>query len=312
MRPTLRQLQYLVAVADTGRFGLAAKRLAVSQPSLSAQIAEAEAHLGAPLIERARAGAFLTPVGEEVVRRARAILVDVADLKSVARRGADVLSGRIRLGVLPTIGPYLLPAAVRRLHGLHPDLRLAIREERTIDLAARLDDGRMDAVISSPADHPGADHATLFTETFWICAAPDDPLAAGRGALRSSDLAGRTLLTLGYGHRLSQLTQALADAAGAHVSAEYEGTSLDALRQMAATGAGLAVLPSIYAVTEARRDPDLSIRPLDHAPAQREIALIWRPGSPVGAAAGELATVLRDVGAGLLEAGDGAAGDILD
>ena len=123
MRPTLRQLQYLVALADTGKFGDAAKRANVSQPSLSAQIADMEAELDAVLVERGRHGALLTPIGVELARRARLILQEMEDFKTVAQRNMDGLSGRMRVGVLPTIGPYLLPNATRQLHARFHHLR---------------------------------------------------------------------------------------------------------------------------------------------------------------------------------------------
>ncbi|MEE2877641.1 MAG: LysR substrate-binding domain-containing protein [Pseudomonadota bacterium] len=293
MRPTLRQLQYLVAIADTGKFGDAAKRVNVSQPSLSAQIADMEEYIGAVLIERGRHGAFMTPLGEEAVRRARLILRDVEDLKSVVQSGGDTLAGRIRLGVLPTIGPYLLPAVTRHLHAKYPEFRLNVREERTIDLEAHLHDGRLDTVISTIEDHSDAEHAPLFEENLWICAAPDDPLAQTAGDVRLSDLKGRPLLTLGYGHRFNITIQTLAEAAGAHVSSEYEGTSLDAIRQMAEMGAGVAVFPSLYALTEARRDPDLVVRKIDDPLARREISLIWRRTSPLSDRLTKLAEELK-------------------
>lgn len=293
MRPTLRQLQYLVAIADTGKFGDAAKRVNVSQPSLSAQIAEMETHLGTRLIERGRHGAFLTPLGEEAVRRARLILRDVEDMRSVVQSGGATLAGRIRLGVLPTIGPYLLPAVTRHLHAKYPDFRLSVREERTIDLEAHLHDGHLDTVISTIEDHSDADHVPLFEENLWICAAPDDPLAQAAGDIPLSALSGRSLLTLGYGHRFNLIIQSLAEVAGAHVSADYEGTSLDAIRQMAEMGAGVAVFPSLYALTEARRDPDLVVRRIDDPLARREISLIWRRTSPLGDRLQKLAEELR-------------------
>ncbi|MEM8921014.1 MAG: LysR substrate-binding domain-containing protein, partial [Pseudomonadota bacterium] len=295
MRPTLRQLQYLVAVADTGRFGEAAKFLNVSQPSLSAQIAEAEAQLGVVLVERGRTGALMTPVGEDIVRRARIVLRQVEDLKTAARQGDAGLAGRLRLGVLPSIGPYLLPRAVKRLHGQYPDLRLSVRDERTIDLETKLHDGRLDAVISTPEDHVEDETLNLFSERLWICAAPDDPLAKDKSAVPLDGLEGRILMSLGYGHRLNLMVQALADAAGAHVSGEYEGTSLDALRQMAAMGVGLAILPSLYALSEAKRADDIVVRPIDHPLAARDISLIWRATSPLAASFETLGGVLKDV-----------------
>lgn len=295
MRPTLRQLQYIVAVAETGRFGEAARMLNVSQPSLSAQIAEAEAQLGVTLVERGRSGAVMTPLGEELVRRARLILRQVEDLRAAMEEGAGRLAGRIRLGVLPSVGPYLLPQAVRRLHGMYPDLRLSVREENTVELEAQLKDGRLDTVISTPEDHQAARKMELVREALWLCVAPDDDLASHKGAVPLSALEGRAMLSLGFGHRLSVTVQKLADAAGAHVSTEYEGTSLDAIRQMAAMGAGVAILPSLYAISEARRDPELVLRRIDHPLAFRQVCLIWRDTSPLKESLAELAGVMRTV-----------------
>ena len=303
MRPTLRQLQYIVAVADTGRFRDAALQLGVSQPSLSEQISDAEAQLGVTLIERARTGAVLTPAGVEVVRRARIVLTQVEDLKTVARQVTGDLAGRYRLGTLPTIGPYLLPSAVRELHQLYPDLRLGVREERTIDLDEKLNDGRLDMVISTAEDHLNSESMQLFDEQLYVCTASDDPIGGGNGPLKISALKGREVLSLGYGHRLSTVVQKLAEAAGAHVSTEYEGTSLDAIRQMAGMGAGIAIVPSLYAVMEASRDPHQIVRPIDHPLARRRISLVWRAGSPLEQNIQKLGLVFRDVAADLLDQG---------
>lgn len=300
MRPTLRQMQYLVAIADTGKFGEAAKVTNVSQPSMSAQIAEMEAQLGAVLIERGRQRAFLTPIGEEVVRRARLLLRDAEDLKAVVRADAQDLTGRIRLGVLPTIGAYLLPSVARHLHLDHPDLRLIVREERTIDLERHLHDGLFDTVISTIEDHADVDHEFLFQEDLWICAAPDDPLAQKVGDISLTDLRERTLLTLGYGHRLNLIIQSLAEVSGAYVNSEYEGTSLDAIRQMAEMGVGIAVFPSLYALTEARRDPHLIVRRINDPRASRQISLIWRSTSPLSGRLRLLAAELRETAGTIL------------
>ncbi|MGB3625522.1 MAG: LysR substrate-binding domain-containing protein, partial [Henriciella sp.] len=308
MRPTLRQLEYLVAIADTGKFGDAAKRVNVSQPSLSAQIADMEAYLGNVMIERGRHGAFMTPIGEEAVRRARLVLRDVEELKAVVQSNGGALAGRIRLGVLPTIGPYLLPAVTRHLHAKYPDFRLNVREERTIDLEAHLHDGRLDTVISTIEDHSDAEHAVLFEENLWICAAPDHPLAQAAGDVKLPDLKGESLLTLGYGHRFNLKIRSLAEAAGAHVSTEYEGTSLDAIRQMAEMGAGVAVFPSLYALTEARRDPDLVVRRIDDPLARREISLIWRKTSPLSDRLQKLAEELKAAAVSVLVGRPGRAG----
>lgn len=286
MRPTLRQLEYIVAVADTGQVGLAAARLNVSQPSLSAQLSEVEADLGAQLFQRGRAGAKITPVGEEVVRRARLILHEIQDLR-VAARGGGIFQGRLRLGVLPSIGPYLLPGVARRLHREHPRFRLIVREESTRDLDEGLRSGRLDMIISTPEDHPGARRAHLFTEKLWVAVALDHAEFATQTRVPLSALKGQTLLTLGAGHRLSHIVAGLAARAGGRVSDEYEGTSLDAIRLMAATGAGIAILPSIYAATELRRGTDVRLIALDERDAMRDLALVQpqlpepRPGSDV-------------------------------
>ncbi|WP_114105477.1 hydrogen peroxide-inducible genes activator [Hyphomonas sp. CACIAM 19H1] len=300
MRPTLRQMQYLIAIADTGKFGDAARAVNVSQPSLSAQVAEMEAGLGVALVERSRRGALLTPAGEEMVRRARVILRDVEDLKAVAKLGRTELSGRLRLGVLPTIGPYLLPQTTGDLRARFPALRLSVREERTVDLDEHLQAGLFDTVISTPEDHPDTDYAHLFTERLYACGPPDDELTQGEGPLRLEHLRGRQLLTLGQGHRLSEITQDLATAAGATVSSEYEGTSLDAIRLMSELGAGIAILPSLYALSEARRDRGLHIRLIDHPMARRDIALIWRETSPLAASLLSLSGCLQNAASKLL------------
>lgn len=299
MRPTLRQLQYVVAIAETGRFHEAAKRLHVSQPSLSAQVADVEAQLDVKLIERGRHGAIMTPQGEEFVKRARIILHSVEDLKSAMEVGASTLAGRIRLGVLPSVGPYLLPSVVKTLHKENPGLRLKVQEHRTIDLRTGLTDGSLDCVISAIEDHPDTSSLMLFEERLWICAASDDPLT-GEGPVSISDLKGRDLLTVGSGHRFSLIVQQLADRMGAFISSEYQGTSLDAVRQMAATGAGIAILPALYALSEARRDDDLVLRPLDHPLARRSVSLIWRNASPLSDRFTQIGEVMKGAATDLL------------
>lgn len=301
MRPTLRQLQYIVAIADEGRFGEAAKALNVSQPSLSAQVAELEDQLGVILVERGRSGAVLTPAGEEVVRRARLILRDVSDLKAAARSGLEGLTGRLRLGVLPTIGPYLLPLVTRELHAIFPLLRMSVREERTVDLDAHLRSGAFDTVISTAEDHPNTSHAHLFSEKLYVCAPPENPISNSEGPISLKELAGNELLTLGQGHRLDAIIRRIAENAGAWVSQEYEGTSLDAIRQMAELGAGVAILPSLYALTEARRSRLLSVRQIDDPIATRSISLVWRDTSPLEPGLTLLAGVLSKAAQAVLK-----------
>ena len=300
MRPTLKQLQYLVAIAETGKFADAARLMNVSQPSLSTQLADMEFELDTVLIERGRHGAKLTPIGEETVRRARLILAGVEELKAHATAGVGGFSGRLRLGVIPTVGPYLLPSVTSKLHGMYPDFRLSVQEERTIDLDQRLREGQLDTLISTAEDHGNTQSIPLFTEDLWICVPPDHSFAQGTGPIKPEALKGLSLLSLGQGHNLNMTIRDVARVSGAFVNHEYEGTSLDAIRQMAAMGAGVAVLPSLYALVEARRDQALTVRKIDHETARREISLVWRDTSPMGEQMGELAEILREVAAGLI------------
>ncbi|MDT8854023.1 LysR substrate-binding domain-containing protein [Paracoccaceae bacterium Fryx2] len=277
MRPTLRQLEYIVAVARHGRFGLAAESLNVSQPSLSAQIAEVEADLGTRLFLRGRQGVQPTAAGAEVIRRAQKILREVEDLRASVTHGLP-FGGRLRLGVLPSIGPYLLPRAIASIHRQHPDLRVAVREENTQGLEQGLRAGRFDLIVSTPEDHPNTRQVRLFGERLWIAVARDDPLAASEAPVAAGDLRGRVFLTLDRGHRLSRIVHALASACGGIVSDDYEGTSLDSVRLMAASGAGIAILPELYAREQAAIRRDVVLRLLRAEGASRDIALLQPTG----------------------------------
>ncbi|WP_019962244.1 hydrogen peroxide-inducible genes activator [Woodsholea maritima] len=301
MRPTLRQLEYIIAVAETGRFSDAALRAGVSQPSLSVQIQEAESYLKAQIFERGRQGAFLTPMGQEVVRRARAIVRQVEDLREFTQHHGQSVVGRFRLGVLPTIGPYLLPRCTKALHHDFPHLRLSIRDERPFELEEKLQDGRFDFVISCPDDHPGSPHFSLFEERLWACMPPDDDLAQDKGPLDPMALRHRELLSLGMGHRLTLLVHRLADQFEAHLSTDYEGTSLDTIRQMAALGAGIAILPELYVRCEAERDESLVFREIKDPGARRLIALIWRPHSESTTQFQAIGQLLRTAGQAALK-----------
>lgn len=295
MKPTLRQLEYLVAISDTGTFGEAAKKTFVSQPSLSAQVKDMEMHLGVQLFERGRHGALLTPVGADMVTRARIVLRQVEEMKVLGREASGTLAGRVKIGVLPTVGPYLLPRATRKLHRAYPELRLFVREERTVDLQEHLSSGQFDVIISTPEDHPDTKSLPILKENIYICIAPDDPLASSREPVVLSDLKGREFLTLGHGHKFTTVVANIAALSGATTTGEYEGTSLDAIRQMASMGGSVAVLPSLYAISEAKRDPQLMVRQINHPLAQRQISLIWRQSSPLAAKFEKIGSVFKDV-----------------
>lgn len=292
MRPTLRQLEYIVTVHQLGGFGLAAETLNVSQPSLSNQIAAVETDLGVRLFTRGRGGARATAKGLEFVNRARRILAEVETLRGVMT-SALPFGGRLRLGVLPSIGPYLLPQVMRALHRDQPDLRVIVREENTLLLDEGIRNGRFDAIISTPEDHPNTWQRPLFTEPLWVAVATDHPIAA-LAQVSATDLAGQRLLTLDTGHRLARIVYGLASVSGGLVSDDYEGTSLDSILLMAATGAGVAVLPDLFARRQAIHREEVVVRPLAMQDANRGISLLFPTDQPKDASQDRLVLALRD------------------
>ncbi|GGB34482.1 hyaluronan synthase [Roseibium aquae] len=279
MRPSLRQIEYFVAVAERGAFGAAAHSLGVTQPSLSKQLATMEDELGIQLFERTSRKVKLTPLGRKLLNRGRAILAEVREFRATARGSLGLFGDRLAIGVLPSVGAYFMPIANRRLHLRYPDLRLIVQEGATFELLGLLQEGRIDAVIGTRTNEPGINSISLFSETLWICAASDDPLSSGQGPVHLSDLAGQPLLSLSPEFRLAEIVERLAQLAGTFVSRDYQGGSLDAVRQMAVMGAGVAVLPSLYALAEAIRDPEFNIRRIEHEEAVHEIFLHWRASS---------------------------------
>ncbi|SNT26869.1 hydrogen peroxide-inducible genes activator [Tropicimonas sediminicola] len=290
MRPTLRQLEYIVAVHQLGSFGLAAEVKHVSQPSLSNQVAAVEAELGVRLFERGRGGSLTTAKGLEFVTRARRILSEVEALRAAML--SDVpFGGRLRLGVLPSIGPYLLPQAMKALHEEEPELRVIVREENTLSLDEGIRNGRFDAIISTPEDHPNAFQHPLFIEPLWVAVAQDHPLV-GASEVEAAHLAGQRLLTLDSGHRLARIVYAIAGASGAMVSDDYEGTSLDSIVLMAATGAGIGILPDLFARKQGVHRSEVRLMPLAMPDADRTISLLLPVNRPKGLAR-SLAGILR-------------------
>ncbi|MCG7625007.1 MULTISPECIES: hydrogen peroxide-inducible genes activator [unclassified Epibacterium] len=290
MRPTLRQMDYIVTVHQLASFSLAADKLNVSQPSLSNQVAAVETDLGVRLFERSRAGVRTTARGLEFVTRARRILSEVETLRGVMLSDLP-FGGRLRLGVLPSIGPYLLPQAMKALHEAQPDLRVIVREENTLSLDEGLRNGRFDAIISTPEDHPNTVQHPLFVEPLWAAVAEDHPLSEREG-IGAADLGGQRLLTLDTGHRLARIVYGIAGQSGAIVSDDYEGTSLDSILLMAATGAGIGILPDLFARRQGIHRSEVRVLPLQMAEADRTISLL-SPIDRSSATTEHLAEILR-------------------
>lgn len=291
MRPSLRQLEYIVAVHQLGSFSLAADTLHVSQPSLSTQIAAVETDFGVTLFKRGRGGAQATAKGLEFVHRARRILAEVENLRSIMT-SALPFGGRLRLGVLPSIGPYLLPQVMLSLHRDQPDLRVVVREENTLSLEEGIRNGRFDAILSTPEDHPNTWQLPLFTEPLWVAVMTDHPIASLE-RVGAADLTGQRLLTLDTGHRLARIVYGLAGLSGGIVSDDYEGTSLDSIMLMAATGAGVAVLPDLFARRQAIHRKEVAVRPLDMPDANRGISLLFSREQPLDDNCHRLVGIIR-------------------
>ncbi|MEM9794845.1 MAG: hydrogen peroxide-inducible genes activator [Pseudomonadota bacterium] len=291
--PTLQQFRYLVAVADTLHFRRAAESVNVTQPTLSTQLRELEAKLGVQLVERSRAGVTLTPIGAQVAARARVLLRDAADIATLARAAADPLAGTVRVGVVGSLGSYFLPLVIPDLHATFPDLKLYVREGLAADLLTRLRDGALDALFYPiPLDEPGLHAEPLFHEPLLAVLPAEHPLAV-RPRLDHAALRGETIMTLEAGHRLHDTVAAIAEETGAHLSLDYEGTSLDTLRQMVAMGLGLSILPALYVRSEVAREALVVARPLSDPVPGRDIGMIWRRTAAQGAAFGRIADRIR-------------------
>ncbi len=274
--PTLKQLRYLVAVAETLHFRRAAELSHVSQPTLSGQLRELEDRLGVQLVERSRSRVILTPLGREIADRAKTVLRDVQDVVELAKQGQSPLGGTIRVGVLQSLGPYFLPHILPELHRRYPDLKLYVREGLPAALLERLDDGKFD-LLFFPLPVQGAElrSVRLFREPLWVVV-PGEHRLAGREAIQRSDLEGETFLTLERGHRLHDQVRALCEQYGAMLSLDYEGTSLDTLRQMVAMGMGLSLLPALYVRSEVLHDRQVVAREMKSRAPYRMIGMVWR------------------------------------
>lgn len=289
---TLRQLQYAVAVADHRSFRRAAEACAVSQPSLSAQVAELESSLGVRLFERERGGVLLTAAGEAIVARARKTLLSAQELSQEARRFVDPLVGTLRIGVIPTVAPYLLPLVVEGLQANFPRLTLLWTEEKTEELVEALGQGRLDAVVLAlEAPIGDLEHETLFFDPFWVALPKGHRLAKGRSPLPLDRLTDERMLLLDDGHCFRE--QALSVCVTAEVEeADFRATSLPTLVQMVRAGVGLTLLPELALAQEASRS-GLAVRPLPRPAPGRTIALAWRKGSPLEPALRKIAASLR-------------------
>jgi len=279
----LRDLQYLVALAETRHFGRAAQRCHVSQPTLSAQLRKLEEFLGVTLIERRPRRVGLTPAGEAVVERARRMLRDAEDIRALARASQDPLGGQLKLGLIPTLGPYLLPRVAPRITRALPKLQLMLYEFQTAPLVDRVVQGELDvAILALPADTKGLVTRSLFAEAFLV-AMPEHHRLGERKRLKPADLAGEKLLLLEEGHCLRDQALEVCERAGTEEQS-FRATSLETLRQMVAAGLGITLLPRLAAEGPFASARGLTVRPFSPPAPSRDIGAAWRRSTSRGAA----------------------------
>ncbi len=277
--PTLRQLRYLVALSEHLHFGRAAEACLATQSTLSAGLQELETLLGVILVERTKRKVMLTPLGDEVVRRARDVLRAAEEIADLAAASAEPLSGPLRLGVIPTIGPYLLPRVLPALRQAHPRLKLYLREDLTARLLDRMAGGDLDAVlIAFPYPSPELETLDVGDDPFVLACPPDHPLAQ-LPEVGSADLAKADLLLLEEGHCLREHALAACHLPGPSRGEGVLGTSLATLVQMVANGLGVTFLPRMALQCGILAGTDLAIRPIKDG-GSRQIGLAWRQSSP--------------------------------
>ena len=286
-----RQLQYVVAVAETLGFHKAAERCHVSQPTLSAQVKQLEDVLGVQLFERDRRRVLLTAAGAVVVAHARRVLLEIDDMIAAAKQLVEPCSGTFRIGVIPTIAPYLLPDVVPAVRARYPKLQLVFREEKTDPVVADLREGRLDAGLLALEAEIGEWASGRIADDPFVVALPEGHRLARKKRVAASDLDNENVLLLDEGHCFRAQALSICNRAGAKES-ELRATSLSTLAQMVSSGSGITLLPQIAVAVENRRG-QLEVRPFTSPAPHRTIALIWRPHSPFAETFRDLAEVFR-------------------
>lgn len=304
---TLKQLRYFEAVARHGHFGHAAADCGISQPALSMQIKELETEWGAPLFERAARKVRLTRLGDEMLSRSRAILADVEELDNLARAARTRLTGQLRIGVIPTIAPYLLPALIRQISDHAPALELNLRETLTPTLLRELARGRLDmAIMALPVSEPGLTELPLFEERFLLVRPAAD---AGTPVPSPEGLRDMRLLLLEEGHCFRDQALSFCDMTSARPREMLDASSLSTLVQMVGAGIGVTLIPEMAVAVETR-SADVSVARFAAPEPVRQIGMVWRSSNPLGPRLQEFGEMIRqgEFGSGTsTQAGAGSA-----
>ena len=298
----LRDLKYLVALAEHKHFGRAAEASFVSQPTLSTQIKKLEDELEVALVERTPRKVLLTEVGREIAQRARGVLNEVDQIKAIARRTRDPESGTIRLGIFPTLGPYLLPHVVPRIREWFPRLELLLVEEKTEVILRQLREGRLDAGILALPVHDDQLHTEFLFEEQFLLAVPEHHALAKRTGLKLDDLADESLLLLEEGHCLRDQALDVCQLSGAGEKSGFRATSLETLRQMVAANVGITLLPSLSVQPPVAQSDSVRLLAFRGDAPSRRIAMIWRRSSAVSPFLEKFALIFKELPPKLFDA----------
>ncbi|MEP3846998.1 MAG: LysR substrate-binding domain-containing protein [Paracoccaceae bacterium] len=290
---TLKQLRYLDALARHGHFGRAAEACSISQPALSVQIKSLEAELGSALFDRGPRDVRVTNLGEQILQRAQSILRSVEELSDFARTAQDRLVGRLRLGIIPTIAPYLLPALIGRLSQEHFGIDVHVRETLTPTLIQELLDGKLDtAIVALPVSEPSLTEVALFSERFVLVRPKGD---ADRPVPSVDDLREMRLLLLEEGHCFRDQALSFCNIQSVLARDGLDASSLSTLVQMVGAGIGVTLVPEMAVLVESR-SADVDVTPFPAPEPSRTIGMVWRKTSPMGDALTKIADQVRIAG----------------
>src|SRR5580692_1898414 len=280
----LKDLKYLVALAETGHFGKAAERSFVSQPTLSAQLKKLEEYLGVKLVERQPKNVQLTEVGKQIVIRARRMLDEGDEIVALARSNTDPFAGKLKMALIPTIGPYLLPRVMQKIRKAVPHLGLMLYEYQTEELLRRLRDGEIDlGIMALPVLQDGLESRSLYEEAFTV-ALPTPHNMAAKNTIKVQDLKGQTLLLLQDGHCLRDQALEVCSRVDVREAEDYRATSLETLRQMVVAGLGITLLPELAVEPPFGSQRGMTIRQFTKPAPTRTVGAVWRKSSTRAAA----------------------------
>ena len=280
MMPSIKQLKYLCAVAEHKHFSKAAAACHVTQSTLSVAIQDLESQLGVVVFERNKKTVLITPLGEKLLHQARGILGAVEDFVSLARANEGALSGEIRLGVIPTIGPFILPPILKNLRKSYPRLKLYLKEALSAQLLLQLQQGRLDLImLAFPYAMPDMETVNLFRDEFLLCLPPGHKLEKAK-QVKQQQLRGESLLLLEEGHCLRDHALEACKLQSADTDLVYQGTSLHTLVQMVANGLGLTLLPQMAVQANVLGDTHLQLKHFSSENVSREIGMAWRRSDP--------------------------------